>query len=204
MSARELRLEQPTAGAGGGRPGRREETEQADGDVVARVLGGDRESFAVLVRRHQDALFRHARGMGFDPDTAADMVQDALVKAFAGLAHCRNPDRFRSWVFRILRNCCLDHLKDVRRRDVSLDDPALGEAAVGVQPGDEARAFLTAALDRLSPLLREAFLLRHEAGYTYDELAEITDSSPSAVKMRVHRAREELRAQLIERRAGAM
>ena len=177
---------------------RASETEPGDGDVVARVLRGDRDSFAILVRRHQEALFRHARGMGLDPETAADMVQDALVKAYEGLTHCRNPDRFRSWLFRILRNCCLDYLKNVRRRDVSLEDPALGDAAAQVQPRDETRAYLGAALGRLSPLLREAFLLRHEAGYTYDEMAEITDASPSAVKMRVHRAREELRAQLLE------
>ncbi|HEX7091934.1 MAG TPA: RNA polymerase sigma factor [Longimicrobiales bacterium] len=178
------------------------ETEPGDGDIVARVLRGDSDSFAILVRRHQEALFRHARGMGLDPDTAADMVQDALVKAYGGLTHCRNPDRFRSWLFRILRNCCLDYLKNVRRRDVSLEDPALGDAAARVQPHDETRAYLGAALGRLSPLLREAFLLRHEAGYTYDEVAEITDASPSAVKMRVHRAREELRAQLLEHGGG--
>lgn len=185
--------------------GRGVHAEQSDADVVARVLRGERESFAVLVRRHQDALYRYARGMGLDPDTAADMVQDTLIKAYAGLATCREPDRFRSWAFRILRNCCLDHLKDVRRREVPLDTAAAGpEPTLRVQPSDETRLILGAALDRLSPLLREAFLLRHEAGYTYDELAEITDASPSAVKMRVHRAREELRAHLVEHRSRTM
>jgi hypothetical protein len=57
---------------------------------------------------------------------------------------------------------------------------------------------LRAALDRLPNGLREAFLLKHDAGYTYEEVAEITESSPSAVKMRVHRAREALRVFLTE------
>jgi hypothetical protein len=61
---------------------------------------------------------------------------------------------------------------------------------------------LRAALDRLPNALRQAFLLKHDAGYTYEEVAEITESSPSAVKMRVHRAREALRAFLIEQGVG--
>ena len=57
---------------------------------------------------------------------------------------------------------------------------------------------LRQALLRLPLALREAFLLKHDAGYTYEEVAELTQASPSAVKMRVHRARESLRAFLIE------
>lgn len=179
--------------------------ERSDGEVVRRVLDGDRGGFATLVQRHQTALFRQARGMGLDPDTAEDMVQDTFVKAYAGLRTCREPDRFRSWVFRILRNACLDHIKDVRRRNVSFDRAAPGvQQSRGTAPRTELRHELTDALQRLTPLLREAFLLKHEGGYTYDEIAEITDATASAVKMRVHRARDELRALLSGRIAAAM
>ena len=185
-----------------GRPGGAADDDAA---LVARVLEGDVAAYEGLVRRHQGALFRHARGMGLDPDTAEDMVQDALVKAYAALADCRDGAAFRSWAFRILRNRCLDHLKDVRRRDVPIDDAAPGGAdAFGHAPSADLRHEIEDALGRLSPLLREAFLLRHEAGYTYDELAAITDTSPSAVKMRVHRAREELRDLLGEPRLRVM
>ena len=176
-----------------------------DAALVARVLDGDRRAYERLVERHQSALYRHARGMGLDPDTAEDMVQDALVKAYSGLADCRDGAAFRGWVFRILRNCCLDHLKNIRRRDIPLDEASPdGADGFGDAPSTELRHELDDALGRLSPLLREAFLLKHAGGYSYDELAEITDTSPSAVKMRVHRAREELRDLLGEPRLRVM
>lgn len=176
-----------------------------DAALVARVLEGDRRAYERLVRRHQGALYRHARGMGLDPDTAEDMVQEALVRAYTGLAECRDGGAFRGWAFRILRNRCLDHLKNIRRRDVPIDRAApAGADGFGEAPSTELRHELDDALARLSPLLREAFLLKHEAGYSYDELAEIADTSPSAVKMRVHRAREELRELLDDTRIRAM
>ena len=165
-----------------------------DGALVRRVLDGDRRAYEHLVRRHQGALYRHARGMGLDPDTAEDMVQETLVRAYASLPECRDGAAFRAWAFRILRNRCLDHFKNIRRRDVPLELASPdGAEGFGEVPSTELRHELDDALGRLSPLLREAFLLKHEGGYSYDELAEIADTSPSAVKMRVHRAREELR-----------
>ncbi|MBW3554211.1 MAG: RNA polymerase sigma factor [Gemmatimonadetes bacterium] len=176
-----------------------------DARLVARVLAGNDRAYEGLVRRHQGALFRHARGMGMDRDTAEDMVQEALVKAYTGLARCRDAAAFRAWVFRILRNCCLDHFKNIRRLDVPLEDASPdGADGFGSAPSTELGHELDDALGRLSPMLREAFLLKHEAGYSYDEMAEIAETSPSAVKMRVHRAREELRDLLGEPRARAM
>lgn len=187
-------------------PGRRSRrSEPSDAAVVAAVLNGDADSYGLLVRRHQGGLYRQARGMGLAPDTAEDMVQETLVKAYSGLRSCRKPERFGAWASRILRNQCLDHLKSPRRRAVSFEEEGPGaEAAPGTDPGTELQHELDDALQRLSPLLREAFLLKHASGYTYEEVAEITDASPSAVKMRVHRAREELRDLLSEPAAVAM
>ncbi|HUG39214.1 MAG TPA: RNA polymerase sigma factor [Longimicrobiales bacterium] len=183
----------------------RDEGGPDDATLVARVLQGHRAAYERLVRRHQAALFRHARGMGLDSDTAEDMVQEALVRAYTSLADCRDGAAFRAWAFRILRNCCLDHFKNIRRRDVPFDEASPdGAEGFGAAPSTELRQELEDALSRISPLLREAFLLKHEGGYSYDELAEIAETSPSAVKMRVHRAREELRELLSEPRLHAM
>lgn len=178
---------------------RRDLTSLDDAALVARVRDGHTAAYGELVRRHQGPLFRHARGMGLDPDTAEDMVQESLVRAFSGLAECRDPAAFRGWAFRILRNCCLDHLKNIRRRNVSVHDASTdGADGFGSESTTELRHELDDALDRLPPLLRDAFLLKHEAGYSYDEMAEIADTSTSAVKMRVHRAREALRQMLAD------
>jgi RNA polymerase sigma-70 factor, ECF subfamily len=167
----------------------------ADAPLVLRALNGSKEAFGTIVGRYQQPLYRFARGMGLDHDTARDVTQDTFVRAWTRLAECRDPERLRTWLYRIARNLCIDHHRNVRQRSVPLS--ALDGAEQIVDPrarhGSTAGMTLREALDALPPLLREAFLLKHDAGYSYDEVAEIVDASPSAVKMRVHRAREALR-----------
>lgn len=170
-----------------------------DAALVALVLAGHCEAYEPLVNRHQRLLYRHARGMGLDHDTSLDLVQDAFVRAYTLLAECREPGHFRAWVFRITRNLCLDHLKSVRRLTIPLSHVTDAEDIPHSAGGSgDAECALREALLRLPVALREAFLLKHDAGYTYEEVAEMTGASPSAVKMRVHRAREALRAFLID------
>jgi RNA polymerase sigma-70 factor, ECF subfamily len=177
-----------------------------DAQLVVRVLSGQRDVYAHLVRRHQQRAYRHARGMGLDYDTALDLVQDAFVRAYTRLDDCRDPARFGCWLLRIVRNLCLDHLKNVRTRTVPLSE--VPQAAHAAGPADAAadaagtRLTVNAALERLPGELREAFVLKHAADYTYDEVADITGVTPSAAKMRVHRARLALRAFLIDDEAG--
>jgi RNA polymerase sigma-70 factor (ECF subfamily) len=171
-----------------------------DADLVARVLAGDTERYAALVRRHQAPLYRHALGMVGSGDAAADLVQDALIRAYSRLASCRDPDRFGSWVFQILRNRCLDYLKDRRRNTV----PLLEETAcAGARDDPEAsmeqtelRRDVLRALDALPTAMREAFLLKHVDGRSYEEMSEMLGASVSALKMRVMRAREALHSRL--------
>src|SRR5688572_12889396 len=178
--------------------------EPADAQVVGRVLNGDHEAYAFLMHRHQDAIYRHARGMGLDHDTSLDLVQEAFVKAFDHLEDCRDGANYRSWLFRICRNLCLDELRNVRRRCVPMSAIENAEDIEDTRRSeDEMTLTLNTALERLPAALRETFLLKHDAGYTYEEVAEITGASPSAVKMRVHGAREALRVFLSTQGVGA-
>jgi RNA polymerase sigma-70 factor (ECF subfamily) len=172
----------------------------ADKELVARVRLGDRDAYGVLVQRHQHPLYRYCRGMGFDHDTALDLVQDSFIRGYTRLADCRDATHFRAWLFRILRNRCLDHLKNLRNLTVSLND--VSDADLGSRraaPANELGSTLQDALHRLPVALREAFLLKHDAGYSYEEIAGMTGATTSAVKMRVHRARETLREMLKDR-----
>lgn len=134
-------------------------TEPSDGAVVARVKAGDREAYRILVRRYQDGLYRHALRMIGHADTAADLVQGALVKAYSHIHRCRDPERFGAWLFRILANRCKDHLKSRRRKDVSLDSVDVPPARSAENPAldaerQELRKLLRRALDRLPPIQR--------------------------------------------------
>lgn len=171
----------------------------SDGEFVRRVLEGDADAYEVLVRRHQEGLFRYARGLGIAPDAAEDLVQDALVRAYRYLRTCADPDRFEVWVFRILRNAAMDWLKDIRRRAVSVEDVPLHHP--GPDPEDtahrsELRDRLAGGLAQLPPDLKDAFLMKHLEGLSYQEMQQITGASLSALKMRVLRARDLLRETL--------
>lgn len=180
------------------------DTDRSDTELVRAVLDGEREAYRHLVRRYQDLLYRHALRMTGDSDVAEDMVQEALVKGYRSLDQCRQPERVGGWLFRIASNKCKDYLKSRRRSDVALEDAPTQESG-GSGPGEAARRAgirddIQDALERLTPEKREAFLLKHLEGWAYEEMAERLDVSVSALKMRVHRAREELQDLLEEYR----
>ena len=168
-----------------------------DAEVIGRVLDGDKQQFEHLVGRYQQALYRQAVAIVLDHDAAADMVQDAFVRAYLNLRECRDRSRFRAWLFRTLRNRCLDYLKEASRRNVRLDDvvePPLDEAEgpVGRAERKEVRRGIRRALAQLPPALREAFVMHYVDGVPYETMAELLDASVSALKMRALRAREAL------------
>ena len=173
----------------------------SDGQVVLAVRAGRTEAYALLVRRYQDVLFAHAVRMVGGHDEAADLVQRSLVRGFKRLDSCREPERVGGWLFRILANECRDLLRDRRRKDLSLETlPVLPDRGAPSPEGDahaeELRARVNEALDRLDPEQREAFVLKHVEGRSYEEMASLLGASVAALKMRVHRARAGLQGLL--------
>jgi RNA polymerase sigma-70 factor (ECF subfamily) len=176
--------------------------ERTDEQVVRDVLAGDRDAFRLLVRRYGDTLHGHALRMTGSPDEAADLVQRALVKGYRKLGSCREPARIGAWLFRILANMCKDHVKGRHQRDVSLARveaalPATADPEADLD-GAEVRDRIWGALDALTPEQKEAFVLKHVEGRSYEEIAAVMDLSVASLKMRVHRAREALKGLLEE------
>jgi RNA polymerase sigma-70 factor, ECF subfamily len=179
-----------------------------DLEIVDRVIAGEGNVYVVLVRRYQERLYRYAIGMVLDGDAAADLVQETFIKAYTGLAKCRDRSKFGTWVFQILRNRCLDYLKARQRRDLPLhDQPDIPTTDCGPDYNletQELRNVLERALSQLPETQREAFLLKHVHDLTYEEMAEVVGASVSALRMRVLRAREMLQAIVgEENKAGA-
>jgi len=175
----------------------------SDAEVVARVLGGDREAFGILIQRYEAGLLRYATRMLGSRDAASDAVAEGLVRAYRHLASCRDPARLRTWLYRIVANRCKSHLARRPRADVSLDDappvadPSDNEAALEKA---EQLALVERALMTLSPERREAFVLKHVEGLSYEEMSAATGERIPTLKMRVHRAREALLQALEEYR----
>ena len=173
----------------------------SDAEIIARVLSGDAEAFGLLITRYEGGLSRFATRMLGSRDAAADAVAEGLVRAYRHLAGCRDPARFRTWLYRIVANRCKSHLARRPVGDVSLDDapPIVAQEFADAQfeRADQLER-LERALAMLAPEKREAFVLKHLDGMSYEEMSAVTGERIPTLKMRVHRAREALLAALKE------
>jgi RNA polymerase sigma-70 factor (ECF subfamily) len=171
-----------------------------DAELVARTRAGDADAFGALVSRYYDACRRFAYHMLGDRSDADDVVQETLMRAYRAMARYDERDQFRGWLFRILTNQCRNALtaRGRRTRRFVQDNVALEQAhapLVGLQLGAE-HANLARAMAQLDPPQREAILLKYAEGLEYTEMAAITGVGESALKMRVKRGSEKLRAML--------
>jgi len=170
--------------------------------IIQRVLAGNRDAFKTLISRYSDPLYRHALCMTGSPDVAEDILQLSFIKAYQHLAEVRG--RFDAWVFRIVANGCKDWLKNIRRSHLSYDED--DQPSAYATPDEELdrtelRSDLDRALSTLPASLREAFVMKHVEGRSYEEMADLLGTTVGALKMRVHRAREALQALLEEKYA---
>ena len=170
--------------------------------IIQRVLAGNRDAFKTLIQRYTDPLYRHALCMTGSPDVAEDILQLSFIKAYQHLAEVRG--RFDAWVFRIVANGCKDWLKNIRRSHLSYDED--DQPSAYATPDEELdRTELRTGLDHtlatLPASLREAFVMKHVEGRSYEEMADLLGTTVGALKMRVHRAREALQALLEEKYA---
>lgn len=175
---------------------------EADQEIINKILAGDRDLFTTLIRRYTDPLYRHALGMTGSPDVAEDILQSSFIKAYQHLSEVRG--RFDAWLFRIVANGCKDWLKNIRRTHLSYDeDDQPSSYATPEEELDrtELRSDLDRALAHLAPSLREAFIMKHVEGRSYEEMADLLGTTVGALKMRVHRAREALQGLLEEKYA---
>jgi RNA polymerase sigma-70 factor (ECF subfamily) len=178
------------------------EGDDADQQVISRVLAGHRDAFRILISRYSDPLYRHALCMTGSPDVAEDILQVSFIKAYQHLAEVRG--RFDAWVFRIVANGCKDWLKNIRRSHLSYeedDQPSAYATPDEDLDRTELRTDLDRALSMLPASLREAFVMKHVEGRSYEEMADLLGTTVGALKMRVHRAREALQALLEEKYA---
>jgi RNA polymerase sigma-70 factor (ECF subfamily) len=176
---------------------------QQDGDaaIVARVVGGDTAAYSILVARYRAQFARYAVRMLGNREDAEEALQDAFVRAYRSLARCDDPERFGSWLFRILANRCRTSGTRRGRREKTFvrDEVALLDASEDHPAERDAwREEINRALLMLDDDQREAFLLKHVEELGYDEMATLTGVGVSALKMRVKRACERLRMLLQE------
>ncbi|MCY9783988.1 sigma-70 family RNA polymerase sigma factor [Nocardiopsis sp. EMB25] len=163
--------------------------------LVERAQDGDDRAFETLVRRHQDTVYRIALRILREPADARDAAQEALVTAWRKLPELADTESFAAWLNRIVGRRALNVLR-ARRPETPIED---GERIMAAGPGPVAEAFagglreaLFEALSGLPPPQRVCWILREMEGLGYEEIAEIVDATPTAVRGRIHRARTHL------------
>ncbi|HUP42742.1 MAG TPA: RNA polymerase sigma factor [Thermoanaerobaculia bacterium] len=176
----------------------------SDREVVGRIRAGDLGLFEILMRRHNQRLFRVARGILGDAGEAEDVAQEAHVRAFRELASFRGDAAYATWLTRIAVHEAMARAKE-RRRLVAVDDP---EPAADLRPADtdpgrrlenrELQAAIGRAVDALPAPLRAVFVLREVEGLSTQETAESLGLSAENVRVRLHRAKSALRESLDE------
>jgi len=182
-----------------------------DQELVEKAKKGDQDAFEQLVVANQNKVYSLALRLTGDRETAADLSQEAFVKAWQGLGSFQGESSFATWVYRLTTNVCIDHLRRQKRREgvepsVSLDDTDSGWAEPAdweqdpqrlLEKSERGRA-LARGLEKLPDWQRRILVLRELSGLSYQEIGEALDIDLGTVKSRISRARISLRNILLE------
>jgi RNA polymerase sigma-70 factor (ECF subfamily) len=189
-----------------------------DSALVDLARAHDETAIRVLVRRHNQRLFRAARSITGNDSDAEDVVQAAYIKAFTHLDAFRGEAQLSTWLTRIAINEALARMRR-RRPTVGLDQvdldagrdsanviafPTLADIDPETEMSrSEVRAILERAVDALPTAFRTVFVLRDVEGLSTEETAQQLSIRPETVKTRLHRARRLLRTAIEEQFSGA-
>ena len=171
---------------------------------VQAALDGDQDAFAELVYTYQDAVFNLCYRILSDRVEAEDAAQEAFLRAYLNLTRYDPARSFKTWLLTIASNHCIDRLRRRRMKLMSIDDPLPSLTLSSDEPEPEQASItreqseaIQRLLDKLPPDYRASIVLRYWYDYSYNEIAEMLETTESAIKSRLFRARQML-ADLID------
>ena len=175
-----------------------EHDEQA---LLQQALEGDANAFGALIELYQQPIYNLAYRMLGDAQEAEDAAQEAFIRAYTNLHRSYDTKRsFKTWLFSIASNHCIDRLRKRRLTWVSIDEPLPPHPALisdSDNPEDhlvlqERSVMVQNLLDELNPDYRAAVVLRYWYELSYAEIAEALETTESSIKSRLFRARKML------------
>ena len=169
-------------------------------DWVRSALEGDQDAFAELVYTYQDSVYNLCYRMLSERTEAEDAAQETFLKAYLNLQRYDPSRSFKTWVLSIASNHCIDRLRRRRMVWLSIEEPLPPNITLSSdepQPEEtmiftQRSAAVQELIDSLSPDYRAAVVLRYWYDYSYTEIADILDTTESAIKSRLFRARQML------------
>ena len=185
-------------------PNRRSTPEPwTDEQVIAQVCAGEVQLFELLMRRHNERVYRAVRSILRDETRAEDVMQAAYLRAFAQLATFEARSSFATWLTRIAINEALAerrrNLRTVPQDGATMSElPGPGRSPEESAQDEEHRRLLVRAVDALPEHFRTVFILRQVQELSVEETARCLELREETVKTRLHRARALLRRGLLE------
>ena len=172
-----------------------------EAELIRKAQRGDTEAYAALVALHERFVYNLAlRSLG-NPDEAADAAQDTFIRAWTGLPGFRAESQFRTWLYRIAINLCINRSPRLRRdldaltQDEFPDIPTPETVSAKVEQR-ELHELVHREVERLPEQYRLLVSLRYQHDLTYDEIASLLDLPLGTVKTGLYRAKERLRQSL--------
>lgn len=172
-------------------------------EVLDNAKEGDHQAFAVLVETTTKDAYSLAFRLTGNQTDAQDVVQEAYLRAYKGIGRFRGDAQFSTWLYRIVANCAHNHLgRRKRHRYVEIDEQehqaALADTAPENNPESEVETILlrdkvNVALTKLPGILREVVVLRDVYDLKHNEIAEELGIKETTAKVRLHRARKQLK-----------
>jgi len=180
--------------------------------LIRAAQKGDQDAFERLVQAYDRNVLRLAMNLVRSPEDASDIYQEAFLRVFRNLGNFRFDCSFHTWLYRIVTNLCLDHLRKrkVRKEEASTVETAEGErdrTAILTEPGIEGNperqllsrqtgSRIRQVLEELTPRERTVFELRHYQGLRLRAIGEVLGTSEEAAKNCLFRATQKMRAAL--------
>ena len=178
---------------------------ESEFDLIREIADGNSSVYRVLVERYSAMVFHIVRRFVKDEDEVSELAQQIFVKAYEKLHKFDMKSAFSTWLYRLAVNHCHDYVKDIRRSNKQFSElePDFVENKLSDEltpylklEMKEWKSLLDAAIGKLSSDYAEPFLWKYRDGLSYKVMSEQTGISVSALKVRVHRARKELKEQL--------
>lgn len=178
----------------------------ADEEIARRVLSGEVGLYELLMRRHNQLVYRSVRSLIRDETEAEDVMQHAYVAAYEALGSFRGGSMFSTWLVRIAMNEALTRLRRATKFTVleggRSQEEIVAEQTTDTSPEDVAErrqmlGILERAIDNLPDIYRSVVMLRDVEGLSTAEAAQILDTSEDVMKTRLHRAKALLRERLV-------
>ncbi|HON08225.1 MAG TPA: sigma-70 family RNA polymerase sigma factor [Verrucomicrobiota bacterium] len=178
--------------------------EEADAEIIKKVLNGNTASFEPLITKYQGRIFAIARRYTNNESDAQDIVQEVWIKAFSKLSSYRGEAPFEHWLTRLAVHICYDFLRRKKRGpEITFSDIGDGEQDwlerfkmdpnLAKEDEEAAKALIDKLLSQLSPSSRLVITLLEIEDKSVKEVAELTGWSPALVKVRAFRARAEMK-----------